>query len=287
MTSRRDAVKALAALAAAGLLPRAASAASAARSASGSAARIKRVGVQLYTVRTAMNADVAATLQAVATIGYQEVEFAGYYRHSPADIRKMLDDHGLSSPSCHVGMGAVQDGFGATADAAHVVGHRYLTVASLDMRALKTADDWKRTADAFNEAGRRAKAAGLRFAYHNHNAEFTPVGGQVPMELLISGTDPSLVAFELDLYWITKAGSDPHAYFARFPGRFEMVHVKDSTGAPDQRMADVGSGTMDWKGIFARHKQAGIRHYFVEHDEPADAMASLRASYSYLRALRF
>ena len=282
MTSRRDAVKTLAALAAAGLLPRAARAGTA-----GGAAKIKRVGVQLYTVRTAMNTNVAATLQAVATIGDREVEFAGYFRHSPADIRKMLDDNGLTSPSCHLGMDAVQGGFDATAEAAHVVGHRYLTVASLDTRAIKTADDWKRVADAFNEAGRRAKAAGLRFAYHNHESEFPAVGGQVPMEILIGGTDPSLVAFEMDLYWIAKAGIDPRTYFARYPGRFELVHVKDSSGPPANAMADVGSGTMDWKAIFAKHKQAGIRHYFVEHDQPADPMASIRASYNYLKALRF
>jgi sugar phosphate isomerase/epimerase len=281
MTSRRDAVKTLASLVAAGLLPRAAVAAPE------RAARITRVGVQLYTVRAAMNKDVAATLQAVAGVGYKEVEFAGYFRHAPAEIRKMLEDNGLASPSCHLGMEAVQGGFGATADAAHVVGHRYLTVASLDMRPLKTVDDWKRMADAFNEAGRRCKSAGLRFAYHNHDAEFAPVGGQVPMELLIGGTDPSLVAFEMDIYWITRAGIDPRTYFARFPGRFEMVHVKDSSGAPANAMADVGSGTIDWKAVFAKHKQAGIRHYFVEHDQPADAMASIRSSFGYLKALRF
>jgi len=274
----------MAALAAAGLIPRAASAGVAPWD---EAASIARVGLQLYTVRSAMNADVAATLRAVAGIGYKEVEFAGYFRHSPADIRTMLDDNGLTSPSCHLGMEAVQGGFDATAEAAHVVGHRYLTVASLDMRPLKTVDDWKRMADAFNGAGRRARAAGLRFAYHNHDAEFTPVDGQVPMEILIGGTDPSLVAFEMDLYWITRAGIDPRTYFARFPGRFEMVHVKDSKGAPGNAMTEVGSGVIDWKGIFAQRKQAGIRHWFVEHDQPADAMASIRASYSYLEALRF
>ncbi|MHB1312506.1 MAG: sugar phosphate isomerase/epimerase family protein [Gemmatimonadaceae bacterium] len=281
MTSRRDAVKRLAAMAAAGLLP------GAARAMAGGRASIARVGLQLYTVRAAMKQDVAATLQAVAQIGYKEVEFAGYFGHAPADIRRMLDDNGLTSPSCHLGLEAVQGGFDATAEAAHAVGHEYLTVASLDRRTITTVDDWTRVADAFNEAGRRAKAAGLRFAYHNHDAEFTPVGGEVPMEILIGGTDPSLVAYEMDLYWITKAGIDPRTYFARFPGRFEMVHVKDSKGPPGNEMAAVGSGTIDWKGIFARRKQAGIRHYFVEHDQPADPMASVRASYAYLEALRF
>lgn len=281
MTSRRDAVKSLAALAAAGLLPRAA------RALPWNAASIKRLGVQLYTVRAAMNKDVPATLQAVAKLGYREVEFAGYFRHTPAGIRTMLDDNGLTSPSCHLSLDDLRQRFDATAEAAHTVGHRYLTVASLDMRSIGTVDDWKKVAGSFNEVGRKAKGAGLRFAYHNHAIEFAAVDGNVPMDLLLGGTDASLVTFEMDLYWTIKAGYDPRTYFSRFPGRFELVHVKDSKGAPEHVMTEVGAGTMDWKAIFAQRKKAGIRHYFVEHDQPADAMESIRVSHDYLKALRF
>ena len=281
MTSRRDAVKTLAALAAAGLLPRTA------RAMRSNADSIGRVGVQLYTVRAAMGKDVPGTLQAVAKLGYREVEFAGYFYYSPADIRHMLDDTGLTSPSTHLGLDDVRERFDTIAKTARAVGHRYLTVASLDMRDIKTLDDWKKIADIFNEAGQRAQGAGLRFAYHNHAIEFAPVDGQIPMDVLIAGTDPSLVTFEMDLYWATKAGHDPRAYFARFPGRFELVHVKDSKGAPAHAMTEVGAGTMDWKGIFAQHEQAGIKHYFVEHDQPADALESIRVSFDYLKALRF
>lgn len=281
MTSRRDALKTLAALAAAGLLPRAA------RALPWSAESIKYVGVQLYTVRAAMGVDVAATLKAVAKLGYREVEFAGYFKHSPADVRRMLDDNGLTSPSTHLALTDLQQGFDATADAAHVVGHKYLTVAWLDARDRTSLDAWKKLADAFNTAGERAKRAGYRFAYHNHDFEFTPVDGQVPMDILLARTDPALVTYEMDLYWAVKAGYDPRTYFARFPGRFELVHVKDSKGAPAHTMTEVGSGSMDWKGIFAQHRKAGIQHYFVEHDEPADPMDSIRVSYNYLKALTF
>ena len=281
MTSRRDTLKSLAALAAAGLLPRAV------RAMPWNAASIDRVGVQLYTVRAAMGRDVAATLRAVAKLGYREVEFAGYFKHAPAEIRAMLNDNGLASPSTHLGLDDLRLRFGATAETAHVVGHRYLTVASLDMRGLKALDDWKKVADTFNEVGRLAKGAGLRFAYHNHATEFAVADGQTPMDVLIAGTDPSLVTFEMDLFWVTKAGFDPRTLFARFPGRFEMVHVKDSRGAPEHQMTEVGAGTMDWKGIFAQHRRAGIQHYFVEHDEPTDPMDSIRVSFNYLKALRF
>ena len=281
MSTRRDVLKQLAALSAAGAFPRAV------RALRWSAESIERLGVQLYTVRTAMNTDVPGTLRAVAKIGYREVEFAGYFRHAPPDIRRMLDDNGLRSPSTHLGLEEVRARFDAVAEAAHVMGHKYLTVPSLDMRSLKTPDDWKRVADVFNDVGRKAQKVGLRFAFHNHAAEFAAVQGQVPMDILLDGTDASLVAFEMDLYWLTQAGAHPRAYFARFPGRFELVHVKDSEGAPAHRMTEVGAGTMDWKGIFAQHGKAGIRHYFVEHDQPADPMGSIRTSYDYLKALRF
>ncbi|MBA4071188.1 MAG: sugar phosphate isomerase/epimerase [Gemmatimonas sp.] len=281
MSSRRDAVKTLAALAAAGLFPRATRAGAMPPDA------IERIGLQLYTVRSLMTRDMPGTIAAVAAAGYREVEFAGYFGRTPTQVRQLLDAHGLTAPSTHVGLDAVREQFGATAESAQTLGIRYLTVASLDMRAIKTADDWKRMADVFNDVGRRAKSAGLRFAFHNHSVEFTPVDGAVPMDLLIRGTDPSLVAFELDLFWAMKAGQDPRAYFERHPGRFEMVHVKDATAAPASDMTDVGAGVMDWTQIFAARTTAGIRHYFVEHDNPADPMQSIRRSADYLRTLRF
>jgi sugar phosphate isomerase/epimerase len=107
------------------------------------------------------------------------------------------------------------------------------------------------------------------------------------MDILLAETDPALVSFEMDLYWAVKAGQDPRAYFTRYPGRFAMVHVKDATPAPALEMTDVGSGSMDWKAIFALHAKAGIRHYFVEHDNPADPLASITKSAGYLKALTF
>src|SRR6266576_470043 len=132
-----------------------------------------------------------------------------------------------------------------------------------------------------------AKAAGLQFAYHNHDFEFAPLEGKLPYDVLLAETDPKLVQLEVDLYWITKGGQDPLAYFARWPGRFPMVHVKDSAGPPDHRIVEVGAGKIDFKKIFAQSDQAGIKHYFVEHDEPADAFASIRASCEYLKRLEF
>ena len=126
----------------------------------------------------------------------------------------------------------------------------------------------------------------MRVAYHNHEFELQPVDGQVPLELLVAGTDPSLVDFELDLYWLTHAGHDPFDWFARHPGRFAMLHLKDSKGAPDHVMTSVGDGRIDFPKILAARPKAGVKHVFVEHDNPTDAFASLGASIGYLKKLQ-
>ena len=153
------------------------------------------------------------------------------------------------------------------------------------MEERRTADGYKRVAELFNRAGAEARKAGLRFAYHNHDFEFAAVDDRIPYDVLLAETDPAAVEFEMDLYWVTHGGGDPLAYFARHPGRFPLVHVKDMDAA--RGMVDVGKGVIGWKQIFARRDQAGIRHYFVEHDQPPDPFASIRASYEYLKRLEF
>src|SRR6266566_1766500 len=224
MTDRREFVQTLGAAAAAYLLhPRAPNPNPLVPS------KVERVGLQLYTVRHEMEKDVEGTIARVAASGYKEVEFAGYFKKTPAEIRAMLDRHGLTSPSAHI--------------------------------ASSEPDAWSQALAAAH--------------------------GKLPYDVLLAETDPKLVQMEMDLYWITKGGQDPLAYFARWPGRFPMVHVKDSLGPPDNKMAAVGAGKIDWKRIFAKEQQAGIKHFFVEHDQPADAFASIKASCEYLKRLEF
>lgn len=251
-----------------------------------SATRLSKVGVQLYTVRSLMEKDVEGTLAGVAAAGYTEVEFAGYFNKTPAEIKAMLDRHGLVAPSVHSGNIAA-DAWAQALDAAHVIGHQFIVVPWIPAELRKTLDDWKRIAADFNRVAAAAKAAGIQMAYHNHDFEFPLVEGKVPYDVLLAETDPNLVKMEIDLYWITKAGQDPLAYFARMPGRVPMVHVKDGKGPPDWAMTEVGSGSIDWKRIFAKSQQAGIQHYFVEHDQPADPIASITASCAYLKKLEF
>lgn len=246
---------------------------------------LRDIGIQLYSVRREMDRDFEGTLARLAAMGYKEVEFAGYLDHEPEEIKAILHRHGLRAPSAHIPIELVHQDWSGVLDAASIIGHRYVVVPWLPPESRGTLDDFRRLADEFNRLGEESKRSGVRFAYHNHDFEFSPLEGQLPYDLLLARTDPARVAFELDLMWITKGGQDPLDYFARYPGRFEMVHVKDSSGPPEYRQVDVGQGTIDFRRILGQRQQAGIRHLFVEHDDPPDPLAFARASYDYLKAL--
>jgi len=249
-------------------------------------ARLEKIGLQLYTVRDQMKADFEGSLARVAEIGYKEVEFAGYFNHTPADVRAILDRHGLTAPSTHVG-DTSPEAWKASLDAAKTIGHEYIVVPWIPQERRLTLDGWKRVAADFNRAAQAAHDAGLQFGYHNHDFEFPTLEGQVPYDVLLQNTDPKLVQLEIDLYWMTKAGQDPLAYFSRWPGRVPLVHVKDSAGPPEHKMVDVGQGKIDWKRIFAKKDQAGIKHAFVEHDQPPQPFDDIAVSYRNLSQLEF
>ncbi len=250
--------------------------------------RLSRIGIELYTVRRELAKDPEGTLARIAEIGFREVEFAGYPPGTPEAVRAMLVRHHLRAPASHVGLQELRSDWDRTLDQAATIGQHYVVVAFVGVNERKTLDDWKRLAAEFNRAGATAQKHGLRFAYHNHDVEFPALEGEVPYDVLLRETDPKLVDFEMDLYWITKAGQDPVAYFAQWPGRFPLVHVKDMDATPRQFFADLGTGSIDFRRIFAKAKQAGIRHYFYEQDEtPGDVFASARTAYRYLRTLTY
>lgn len=261
--------------------------------------RIDRIGMQLYTVRNEMAKDFDGTLARVAALGFKEVEFAGYFDRTPQQVRAALDRNGLTSPSTHVDLASITTRLPQLIEASRVIGHKYIVLPWLDDAARGQADIWQRVTDTLNKAGATARSAGIQMGYHNHHFEFVPTAsGVMPLDLLLDRCDPALVAFELDLAWIAAAGQDPLAYFAKYPGRFPMVHVKGLRKRPSQGastpieqvmpdIADVGGDSIDWARIFAQSAQAGIAHYYVEHDIPKSAFDSLKTSISYLQTLRF
>jgi sugar phosphate isomerase/epimerase len=245
----------------------------------------RRLGVQLYTLRGVLAEDFVGVLEAVRGIGYEEVEFAGHHGRDPHAIRAVLDDLGLAAPAAHIGLDALRDDLDGQAEAAHTLGHRYLVVPWLDAEERASLDGYRRIAEELNGIGARLQEAGVRLAYHNHDFEFETFGGdRSGYDVLLEQTDPALVAMEMDLYWTVNGGRDPVAYFARHPDRFPLLHLKDRTAAGE--MVDVGAGAIDFARVFEHAEQAGLRHAFVEHDEPGDALGSVRASYGYLVRLR-
>jgi sugar phosphate isomerase/epimerase len=247
--------------------------------------RLDKVGIQLYTVRDRMAVDLPGTLQRLAEIGYREVEFAGYFDHSPAEIHTLLDDLGLTSPSAHTLLQPMRDTPAELIETALAIGHEYIVLGWLQPEERTSLDDYRRHAELINGFGEQCLGAGLKFAYHNHDFEFEALDGMRPMDLLLAETDPQLMQVELDLYWINKAGADAFAYFEKHPGRFPLCHVKDM--AEDGSMADVGSGGINFAALFAASDLAGFRHYYVERDDAADTLASAANSFSAVSRLEF
>lgn len=245
------------------------------------------LGIQLYTVRDPLQRDTAGTLAAIARIGYREVETAGYGTLTPAQFRAELDRNGLVAPSGHIPIDRIRADLPGVVAEARTMGYHWITFPWVPEEG-RTYDNFRRIADDLNRAGRAAKDAGMRVAYHNHDFEFQPLAGapsgMLMYDMLLANTDPSLVDFEMDLYWITHAGKNPVDYWMKNQGRFPMVHVKDmtSTGA----MADVGAGTIDFAALFQHAGHAGIKHYFVERDDAPDPLATARNAYAGLRRLR-
>ena len=279
--SRRAVVQALAAgMAGGALLPGMASALT-----GDGPPRLDRLGLQLYTVRAALAKDVEGTIAAVAAAGITELEFAGYYNKDAAWWRALMARHGLTAPTTHEALPATDDGWGAIFERAHGMGHAMVIVPYVGNEFRGSRAAWQRLAARLTEGATRAKAAGLRFGYHNHDFEFTPVDGTTGFDILTTETDPRLVELELDLYWTVKAGHDPLALFARWPGRIHCCHVKDAGPAPQREMRDVGAGTIDFRTILAAGRAAGLQHWFIEHDNPAEPLASVRASAAHLATL--
>ena len=267
--------------------------------------KTRPIGLQLYTFFNEIDNDVEGTLKKIAAVGYKEIESAfskkgGYYGMKPKEFAAYLNSIGMAWKSHHVLGGPYKRPPGAKmptgadgkpitlppmrdlknnmqelVDEAAEGGVEFLVCANTP---INTLDDIKASIEVLNKTDTACKKAGIGFAYHNHDAEFHAVEGQVPYELFLSQTTMKM---ELDLAWAIKGGKDPVALFNQYPGRFPLWHVKDMDAARET-ILPVGSGTIDYIGIFDAAAVAGMKHFFVEHDMPKDALASITQSYQYL-----
>jgi sugar phosphate isomerase/epimerase len=253
----------------------------------GAGAAAKPIGLQLYTVRELFSRDPMATLEQVAAIGYREVEYGGggYDRMDHAALRATMDRLGLVAPSIHVGYEALASDFDGWVRAAKTLGADTIVLPWLGDQH-RSADGWKAALANFNPWAERLKAAGLGFAYHNHDFEFTVKhGGRSMFDSLVAETDPALVDIELDIFWAVAAGEDPMAIIRQLPGRIYAYHVKDRTA--DGAMTSVGEGTIDFADIFTLNDTAGVKHFYVENDQsPAPYLPDIQTSFAALSRLR-
>ena len=322
MITRRDFIRSTGALALGSALTSARSLPFAVGGTSG----IERVGVGLFTIPHLLDQDFSGAMKKLADIGYREVELfgpydysvpevvaswqpiadslglskSGYYGHSPQEVRAILDENGLSTPSMHTDLGTLQTRLNEVAEAANVLGHRYAGIAAIPPELRTSLDDYKRIADTFNEIGAAMREFDLRFMYHNHGYGLVEMDGEIPFKLILDRTDPESVVMEMDVFWTIAGRADPVEYFESYPGRFKLMHIKDMAelvlfegdgGDPSQwiplfsNMADAGSGVLDLESIIESATKAGVEHFYLERDLAPDAEHTLNASYQYLSAL--
>lgn len=239
------------------------------------------VGLQLYSIRDAMAADVKGTLKKVSDMGYKNMELAGYsngkfYGFSPAEFKKIITDLGLVSLSSHAAVeskGITVESAKLMADAHAALGVKYCIQPWVNDED-RTIEKYKKMIGDWNKVGKIMKGVGIQFGYHNHNFEFTNVNGVVPYyDIFMPEMDKDLITMELDLFWATKAGQDPVAMFKKYPGRFKLLHFKDmhTKQAPfytviKDDICSVGEGVIDFKRIWAAKEVAGAKYLFVEDD---------------------
>lgn len=253
---------------------------------------LKEFGLQLYTVRDVIGNDPKGVLKQVAAMGYKHVEsFEGpkgmFWGMKNTEFKKYMDDLGMKIISSHC---SIEKDFERKANEAAEIGMEYLIDPWVGPQ--KSIDMFKQYADKFNERGEVCKKAGLRFAYHNHDYPFVAVDGQLPLDVMIQNTDPNLVDFEMDIYWVVTAGADPIAWFNKYPGRFRLCHIKDrKKNAPlsDKNASCVaGKGEIDFAKIIDLGNKKGLKYYIVEQ-ENYDNMTSLEAAKEnadYLKKLK-
>ena len=254
-----------------------------------------KAGIQLYSLRDYLAQDPKSVLAKVAKAGYQEVETYGYSPENhywglkPTEFKAVLAANGLTTPSGHYDLGAyLREGNEAQLDttiaAAKACGQQYVIIPYLDEKLRATPADFKALAAKFNKAGARCKSAGLRLGYHNHDFEFKSVEGTMLYDVLLKETDPSLVDFEMDIYWVVRAGQDPIKLMQVHPRRFPLWHIKDMDKAKPDLNTEIGSGSIDYRKIMAYASTAGLKHAIMEQENFAmDAYQSIAQSAAYMR----
>ncbi len=248
---------------------------------------MRKIALQLYTVREAAQKDFIGTLKQVAGMGYKGIEAGGTLGGLPVkELRDILDDLGLTFVGGHIGVNNINSGLEALLSDYAALGARYIGTASLPEEYRKDAASWQRAGRLLEKAATMCIKHDLSFFHHNHNAEFVKVeDGRYGFDVLLDTTDPYLVKAELDVYWAQFAGVDPVTYLKHLDGRSPLVHIKDMSADPSRTFEIIGNGIVDFAAIFRAGDQAGVDWYIVEQDQcPKGELESARESYANIAA---
>lgn len=258
-----------------------------------SVSRKKPLAIQLYTIRDAVSDNLEKALEKLAALGFTELEIYGYngtfFGKSRTEFQTILKQTGLKVISSHHTTGIIhQDegtllyGWEKSVEDLHFIGAQYM-VCSYIFPEERTVENYKKLPELFEKCGKATQKAGIQFAYHNHDFEFEKLENDKSVyDFILENTSSERVKMELDLYWISKAGLDPLAYFEKYPGRFPLWHVKDmKAGTKD--FTEIGNGLIDFKKIFSAKEKAGLQYWFLEQDSSnKDIFESIRISKKYI-----
>lgn len=249
-------------------------------------AKLKHIGLELYSVRKAMQKDPEGTLAAVKAAGYTDVELLwsmNNFGQTPQQVHATLQRLGLRAPSAHISPATLTNGWDKALDEAKLLGHQYLIVPDFSSSA-KTLDDWKSWADRFNTAGAAARKAGIWLAFHNEPYHMKLIDGKVPYDVFVERTDPSAVRLQLDIGNMVMGGGDPMQYLKRYRNRYWSFHVKDVV-ADKSSDTELGKGIVPLKAILDAVPHLNEKPCYVEDENPTDELAAARENAKYLRAL--
>ena len=248
---------------------------------------LSRIGLELYSVRREMAKDFDGTLAAVRRIGYTDVELLWSFNNfgkSPAEVKAALQSEGLRAPSAHLSPTAILVGWERRLEIARTLGHDYLIVPSLTADTSRTLDDWRDWADTFNAAGAVARRAGIWLAFHNEPDHVKPIDGQIPYDLFLQRTDPSVVRHQLDFGNMALGGGDPMRYLERYRDRYWSFHIKDVV-ADRSKDTELGTGVLDLRRLISAIQNVDAKPCYVEQEGSADSLASARRNFEFLKRL--
>jgi sugar phosphate isomerase/epimerase len=289
---RRTFLTSLAVAAAASRLGGCATASSGAAMSGTGTRRLKRIGIQLYTLRDDAKGNLEGTLTNIANAGYKEVELLASMNNfgMPAvQLRALLDKLGLTAPSTHIGAENF-DNLNAVFDEAGTLGHQYIVLASLPYGPGKaTLDDYRRWADKLNEAGRQARARNLWMAFHDEAYDYSPlIEGQMPYDILADRTDPSLVRLQLDTGNAVEGGRDPFDLMRKYGSRYYLFHIKDAARLGAPTATELGKGMIDFAKLLGMVSDIDDKHFYVEQESyPGTPLDSVKRDFAYLSNVQF